>query len=156
MQYRVMPKSDDELSVLGFGCMRFLLTKDNEIDEPEAMKMMQHALDNGINYFDTAWPYHGEQSEPLVGRFLSNGNRAKVKLATKLPSWLIRSQQLGRVVIRNATVLSCGEKIISQQLGRVVLRNATVPSCGEKIVSQQLRRVVLRTATVPSCGVGII
>jgi len=93
MQYRVMPKSDDELSVLGFGCMRFPLTKDNNIDEPEAMKMMQHALDNGINYFDTAWPYHGEQSEPLVGRFLSNGNRAKVKLATKLPSWLIKTRE---------------------------------------------------------------
>ena len=90
MQYRKFGRSDVHVSALGFGAMRFP-TKDGQIEEVEATQMMQYALEHGVNYIDTAYPYHGGESEKLVGRFLSNGKRDKVKLATKLPSWLIES-----------------------------------------------------------------
>ena len=90
MQYRKFGRSDVQVSALGFGAMRFP-TKDGHIEEIEAMQMMQYALEHGVNYIDTAYPYHGGESETLVGKFLKNGKREAVKLATKLPSWLIES-----------------------------------------------------------------
>jgi predicted aldo/keto reductase-like oxidoreductase len=91
MLYRSMPKNGDRLSILGFGCMR-LATKNHRIDEPRATRQIRHAIDHGVNYVDTAWPYHTGESEPFVGRALAGGYREKVKLATKLPSWLIHSR----------------------------------------------------------------
>jgi predicted aldo/keto reductase-like oxidoreductase len=92
MLYRKMPKNGDELSILGFGCMRLPVKDDGSIDEERATKQIRYAIDHGVNYVDTAWPYHGGQSEPFVGRTLVDGYREKVKLATKLPSWLVKSK----------------------------------------------------------------
>jgi hypothetical protein len=89
MLYRTMPKNGDRLSILGYGCMR-LPTVDGRIDEPRATRQLRHAIDSGVNYIDTAWPYHGGAGEPFVGRALADGYREKVKLATKLPCWMIK------------------------------------------------------------------
>ncbi len=102
MLYRKFGKTNEMVSVLGFGCMRLpILTKDDptSIDEELATKMIRYAIDNGVNYVDTAFPYHsakfgvGGESEPFVGRVLKDGYREKVKLATKLPSWFINTRE---------------------------------------------------------------
>lgn len=93
MLYRKMPKNGDELSILGFGCMRLPVTKEGTIDEPRATRQVRDAIDRGVNYLDTAWPYHGGESENFLGRALADGYREKVKLATKLPSWLIDTRE---------------------------------------------------------------
>ncbi len=73
--------------------MRLAANADGSIDEARATRQIRDAIDRGVNYVDTAWPYHGGQSEPFVGRALADGYRERVKLATKLPSWLIRSRE---------------------------------------------------------------
>jgi len=90
MQYRQFGQIDFQVSALGFGAMR-LPTQGDAIDEPEATKMIYHAIDQGVNYVDTAYPYHGGQSEVLLGKILKNGYRNRIRLATKLPAWLIES-----------------------------------------------------------------
>jgi predicted aldo/keto reductase-like oxidoreductase len=93
MRYRTMPKNGDELSVLGFGCMRFPMLEDGAIHAEKAIEQVRYAIDNGVNYLDTAWPYHGGASETIVGSALQGGYRDRVKIATKLPTWLISSRE---------------------------------------------------------------
>lgn len=92
MLYRKMPKINEELSILGFGCMRLPTNKDGSIAQKRAIEQIRYGIDHGINYLDTAWPYHGGQSEPLVGEALGSGYREKVKIATKLPSWMVKDR----------------------------------------------------------------
>jgi uncharacterized protein len=91
MLYRKMPNKEDALSILGFGCMRMPMLA-GKIDEPRAIAQIRLAIDRGVNYLDTAWPYHGGASEPLLGKALKDGYLDRVKVATKLPSWLIKSR----------------------------------------------------------------
>ena len=93
MLYRKMKKADPELSILGFGAMRLPVLPDGHVDEPEATRMIRYAIDHGVNYVDTAYPYHNGESEPAVGKALEDGYRERVNLATKLPSWLIKSRE---------------------------------------------------------------
>ncbi|OEF97105.1 aldo/keto reductase [Desulfuribacillus alkaliarsenatis] len=84
MKYRVNPKNGDELSILGFGCMRFAK------NEQEVEEQIIYAIENGVNYFDTAYVY--PKSEATLGKVLAKGYRQRVKLATKLPHYLIKKQ----------------------------------------------------------------
>ena len=93
MLYRKMPKNGNRLSILGFGCMRLPTQKDGRIDEDRAIGQIRTAIDGGVNYLDTAWPYHAGQSEIVLGHALADGYRDKVQVATKLPSWMIRTRE---------------------------------------------------------------
>ena len=94
MQYRKFGKQSWKASALGFGCMRFPIQgkESSQIDVEQATKMLAYAIDNGVNYLDTAYGYHGGQSEVFVGKFLRNGYRDKVKIATKMPTWLTQTK----------------------------------------------------------------
>lgn len=90
MEYRKFGQCNFKVSALGFGTMRLPYFSDpSNIDTVEAVKMIRFAIDKGVNYVDTAYPYHSGLSEIVVGEALKNGYREKVKLATKSPTWLI-------------------------------------------------------------------
>ena len=98
MVKRVVKKNGDEIFPLGLGAMR-LPTKGNSIDKEKAQDFILYAIDNGVNYIDTAYAYHGGESESFLGEILSlSGSdgvkyRDKVKLSTKSPSWMVRSRE---------------------------------------------------------------
>lgn len=91
MLYREIEKTGDMISILGFGCMR-LPEKNGRIDKNSATEQIHYAIDHGVNYIDTALPYHMGASEPFLGHALLDGYREKVKLATKLPPWSVKGK----------------------------------------------------------------
>ena len=95
MQFRKFGKINWKVSALGFGAMRLpIINNDSaKVETRQATEMIRYAIDHGVNYIDTAYPYHGGQSEIFVGRVLQDGYRDKVKLATKLPCWLVKTYE---------------------------------------------------------------
>ncbi len=91
MEYRSMDKLGVKPSMLGFGCMRFPQKEDGSIDEVESEKMLDKAIEAGVTYIDTAYPYHNGESEPFVGRVLKKYKRDSFYLATKLPIWKVET-----------------------------------------------------------------
>ncbi|MDY9924627.1 aldo/keto reductase [Methanobacterium sp.] len=105
MLYREMGKTGEKVSILGFGCMRLPIKGSyDQIDFEKSSKLLDHALDRGINYLDTAYPYHGlgtahgGASEVFLGEYLDESSRHdEVFLATKLPTWLLEEEgDMGR------------------------------------------------------------
>jgi uncharacterized protein len=102
MRYRRMGKTNLDVSVLGFGAMRLPMIGAKSglaafdpnvpIDEVEATKMVEYAIEQGINYFDTAYGYHGGKSETFLGKALKR-HRSKILLATKLPVWNVQKTE---------------------------------------------------------------
>lgn len=93
MQYRYITKDKLKVSQLGFGTMRFpIINNDSSlIDEDKTKEMFDYAIENGVNYIDTAYNYHQGKSETFIGKYLKNGLREKVYLTTKLPVWLVET-----------------------------------------------------------------
>lgn len=89
MEKRRLEKLGIETSLLGFGCMRFPVTAEGEIDEPLAERMLDKAIAEGVNYIDTAYPYHNGASETFAGKVLKKYDRSSFYLATKLPCWKV-------------------------------------------------------------------
>ncbi len=105
MIYR--PFKDKRLSMLGFGTMRLPLLPDKRIDEEQLAEMTKLAMDAGVNYFDTAYPYHGGQSEIAVGKVLKNYPRDSYYLATKYPGHQI-SETYNPAEIFEEQLKKCG------------------------------------------------
>jgi predicted aldo/keto reductase-like oxidoreductase len=102
MKYRKLGKTGSMVSVLGFGCMRLpilggsdnaadIFNPEKFIDEEEAARMVEYAVKHGINYFDTAYGYHGGQSEIFLGKAI-RPFRDRVFIASKLPVWMVKSK----------------------------------------------------------------
>ena len=106
MEYRDWNKKDIRTSLLGYGCMRLPKTPEGKIDEPRAAALLNAARDAGVNYFDTAYPYHGGESEPFVGRVIAQWPRESFYLATKMPLWHCKS-------------LADAQRIFQEQLDRL-------------------------------------
>ncbi len=93
MQMVKFPGTDITASRLGMGCMRLPVDAENKLDRPAAIKLIREAIDSGITYIDTAYVYHGKESEGLVGEALKDGYRERVTLVTKLPVWLVEKPE---------------------------------------------------------------
>jgi predicted aldo/keto reductase-like oxidoreductase len=94
LKYRNFGKLNWSVSALGFGAMRLPIKgKDRgDIDEVKSIQMIKYAIDHGVNYIDTAYPYHNGKSEMVVGKVLQEGSREKVRIATKMPIRLLESE----------------------------------------------------------------
>jgi predicted aldo/keto reductase-like oxidoreductase len=116
MQYKKLGRTDYNVSILGFGCMRLPVVQDAEtvknfferqmaVDEEKAIEMIDYAINQGINYFDSAYMYHGGKSEVILGKALQN-RREKVIVTTKSP-------------LRNIETSDDFDRILDEQLGRL-------------------------------------
>ena len=91
MNYRKFPGTEYTASALGFGTMRLptLQQEGNPVDEKEAIRIIRAAIDGGCTYMDTAYVYHGGNSEVVLGKALKDGYRDRVMVTTKLPMWAV-------------------------------------------------------------------
>lgn len=98
MEYTTIEKLGVRVSRLGFGCMRYPTTPDGEIDEPRAARMLDTAMKAGVNYYDTAYFYHGGKSEEFTGRALKAYPRDSFFLATKMPMYKVDSLETAKAI----------------------------------------------------------
>jgi len=127
MQTKINAKNNDELSVLGFGCMR-LPHKNGVADEIKSINLIHNAIDNGVNYFDTAYVYQMGKNELLLGKALAGGYREKVKIATKLPPYMVGKLENAKKIM--ATQL---ERLQTQYIDYYLLHMLTDKSMFDKM-----------------------
>lgn len=114
MHHRPFGRLNLRPSALGMGAMRLPLMPDStDVDEASTIEMLRFGIDSGIDYIDTAYPYHGGNSERIVGLALRDGYRERVTLATKMPIWLAETpDDLDRIF---------GEQLERLEVGRIDL-----------------------------------
>ncbi len=100
---------DKKLSQLGFGTMRLPTLEGGEIDQLQVEEMTDYAIKNGVNYFDTAYPYHGSKSEISIGRALAKYPRESFYLATKYPGHQISNSYNPREIFEEQLKKCCVE-----------------------------------------------
>ena len=115
MEHKLWAKKDGtgrsiETSLLGYGCMRFPTTPEGGIDEARAEALLNAAREAGVNYFDTAYPYHSGQSEPFVGRVIAKWPRESFCLATKLPVWQCHALADAQRIFETVKVETCAAR----------------------------------------------
>lgn len=93
MQYTKFNAVDKEISLLGMGAMRLPMDEQGRVNNQEAIDLIRHAIDNGINYIDTAFTYHGSMSERIVGMAMKDGYAEKAFVADKMPIWLCKQAE---------------------------------------------------------------
>ncbi len=110
MQYSNFSSIGKRISKLGFGLMRLPKKEENSeiIDREEAFRLIDLAMKSGVNYYDTAYFYHGGDSEQFVKEALSRYPRNSFYLATKLPSGLIKDKEKNTEEIFNGQLKKCG------------------------------------------------
>lgn len=96
MLYRTLGNTGKQISALSYGCMRYPRTggkqnRSGKIDEARAARQIHSAIDQGVNYFDTAYVYDGGKNEAVLGSILAGGHRGRVMIATKLPPYMVHS-----------------------------------------------------------------
>jgi uncharacterized protein len=129
MMTRVNNKNGDQLSILGFGCMRFPM-KGTGIDEERSIALIRDSIEKGVNYFDTAYFYHNGKSEALLGEALSGGYRERVKITTKLPPFMVTKLEGAKKIL--ATQLS---KLQTNYLDYYLLHMLTDKASFDRMVS---------------------
>lgn len=129
MLIRENNKNKDQLSILGFGCMRFPM-KGNNIDELRSIAMIHDSIEKGVNYFDTAYFYHGGKSETLLGKALSGGYRERAYIATKLPPFMVSKLEGAKKIF--ATQLS---KLNTDYIDYYLLHMLTDKATFDRMVS---------------------
>lgn len=93
MKMRKLGPGGPEVSALGFGVMRMPVTVEGKIDRKTGREMILESWKSGVNYWDTAWPYHGGDSEVFIGELFADPDfpdREEITLASKMPSWLVK------------------------------------------------------------------
>ncbi|MDD1704588.1 MAG: aldo/keto reductase [Methanoregula sp.] len=109
MLYRTVPKTGESLSILGYGFMRLPRSPGGGLDEERAISQLRHAIDEGVNYVDTAPLYHFGRSEPILARALEDGYREKVNIADKLPPWSVKTRgDMDRILDNQIRILKAG------------------------------------------------
>lgn len=95
MNYRTNPRNGEKLSLLGFGAMRLpsMENDPDKIDVEESIRMIRHAIDNGVNYIDTAYTYYEGGSEAVLREALKAGYGDRVRVADKLPTMRLRAPE---------------------------------------------------------------
>ena len=142
---------EDNLSLLGFGTMRLPVLEDGRIDEVQTEEMVELAMKAGVNYFDTAYPYHGGESEVVIGRILSKYPRESYRLATKYPGHQIVEKYDPQAIFEEQ-LEKCGVEYFDYYLLHNVYENSMHIYTDEKIGVMEYFRQQKRLGKIKHLG----
>lgn len=122
MQHRQFKKIGTDVSLLGMGVMRLVQDAEGKIDEETAINLIRTAIDSDITYVDTAYTYHGGNSEKIIGKALKDGYREKITLADKMPAWIAKDEEHMKSIFYEQL-----ERLDTECIDMYLVHNITVP-----------------------------